>query len=115
MKMEQEVKFIELPKTRVKRNSVKHSKENALEKPEQQELIRAVSVMKAKDEMKLKYRVLIAPLKNEPWPKELRIGAGAKTFALLETVPIWFELWRQLNGFPPNFYQPVTNKEKAKK
>lgn len=62
-----------------------------------------------------KYRVLIAPLKNEPWPKELRIGAGAQTFALLETVPIWFELWRQLNGFPPNFYQPNTYKEKAKK
>jgi len=28
------------------------------------------------------------------------------TIALLEDVPIWFELWRKLNGFPPNYYQP---------
>jgi hypothetical protein len=21
-------------------------------------------------------------------------------------VPIWYELWRQFNGFPPNFYNP---------
>jgi multidrug efflux pump subunit AcrA (membrane-fusion protein) len=59
-----------------------------------------------------KYRVLIAPNRNKPWPKELQIGAGAKTFALLETVPIWYELWRQLNGFPPNFYKPITKEKK---
>lgn len=53
-----------------------------------------------------KYRVLIAPDKAEdPWPKQLSIGSGAQTIALLETVPIWFEVWRTLNGFPPNYYQ----------
>ncbi|MCB0472928.1 MAG: HlyD family efflux transporter periplasmic adaptor subunit [Flavobacteriaceae bacterium] len=53
------------------------------------------------------YRVLIAPDENaEPWPVALRVGSGASTMALLEDVPIWFELWRQLNSFPPNFYQP---------
>ena len=30
--------------------------------------------------------------------------------ALLEDVPIWFELWRKLNGFPPNYYQPTNGK-----
>ena len=25
--------------------------------------------------------------------------------ALLKNVPIWYELWRQLNGFPPDYYQ----------
>ena len=62
-----------------------------------------------------KYRVLIAPDKNEDkWPKELSIGSGAQTLALLDTVPIWFEIWRVLNGFPPNYYkqETVTNKEK---
>lgn len=59
-----------------------------------------------------KYRVLIAPNKNQPWPKELKIGAGARTFALLDIVPIWYELWRQLNGFPPNFYKPETGEKK---
>ncbi len=62
-----------------------------------------------------KYRVLIAPDKNEPeWPKQLSIGAGAQTVALLETVPVWFEIWRTLNGFPPNFYQSINQDEKSK-
>ncbi len=56
-----------------------------------------------------KYRVLIAPDKNEdPWPKQLSVGSGAQTIALLETVPVWFEIWRTLNGFPPNYYQSGT-------
>ena len=63
-----------------------------------------------------KYRVLIAPDKNaEPWPKQLSIGAGAQTIALLETVPVWFEIWRTLNGFPPNYYQPQTQESTDKK
>ncbi len=54
-----------------------------------------------------KYRVLLAPdPEEEPWPEALRVGSGANTLALLEDVPIWFELWRQLNGFPPNYYTP---------
>lgn len=56
-----------------------------------------------------KYRVLIAPDPDKPqWPDALRVGSGARTMALLEDVPIWFELWRKLNGFPPNYYQPET-------
>jgi multidrug resistance efflux pump len=52
-----------------------------------------------------KYRILISPDKNEePWPIELSIGAGTQTIALLENVPIWYEIWRNLNGFPPNYY-----------
>jgi len=64
-----------------------------------------------------KYRILLAPDPNDnPWPKALRVGSGATTIALLEDVPIWYELWRQLNGFPPNYYQPEGgNMETAKK
>ncbi|WP_256003423.1 HlyD family secretion protein [Pedobacter deserti] len=62
-----------------------------------------------------KYRVLIAPDKRDAaWPKQLSIGAGAQTIALLETVPVWFEVWRTLNGFPPNYYQPAAANETAK-
>ncbi|WP_396209204.1 HlyD family secretion protein [Flavobacterium sp.] len=62
-----------------------------------------------------KYRVLIAPdPKDKKWPKQLSIGAGTQSLALLNNVPIWFEIWRTLNGFPPNFYQPSTQ-EKSKK
>ncbi len=53
-----------------------------------------------------RYRILIAPDKEEaPWPKGLRVGAGANSFALLLDVPIWYELWRQINGFPPDYYE----------
>ncbi len=54
-----------------------------------------------------KFRILIAPDINEnEWPKNVRVGSGAYTIALLEDVPIWYELWRKLNGFPPNYYSP---------
>ncbi|UYZ64562.1 HlyD family secretion protein [Hymenobacter weizhouensis] len=50
------------------------------------------------------YRVLVTPdPEQEPWPKPLRVGSGVYGWALLDDVPIWYELWRQLNGFPPNF------------
>lgn len=52
-----------------------------------------------------KFRVLIVPDQTEKkWPTNLKIGTGVKGFALLNDVPIWYELWRQLNGFPPDFY-----------
>ncbi|MBN8701784.1 MAG: biotin/lipoyl-binding protein [Bacteroidetes bacterium] len=52
-----------------------------------------------------KYRVLVVPdTTYKPWPKELRIGVGAKCMALMNDVPIWYELWRQINGFPPDYY-----------
>lgn len=63
-----------------------------------------------------KFRILIAPDKNEaPWPKQLSIGSGAQTIALLDTVPVWFELWRTLNGFPPNYYKGKEKPSKEKK
>lgn len=59
-----------------------------------------------------KYRVLLAAdEKDNIWPKAIRVGSGAKTIAMLENVPIWFELWRQLNSFPPNYYQPKGSKK----
>ena len=52
-----------------------------------------------------KFRVLIIPETSEKnWPSNLKIGTGAQGFALLKDVPIWYEFWRQLNGFPPDFY-----------
>ncbi|MDB9720385.1 HlyD family secretion protein [Winogradskyella sp.] len=63
-----------------------------------------------------KFRVLLAPDETDhKWPKDIRAGSGAYTMALLEDVPIWFELWRQLNGFPPNYYQPQDGGKSKKK
>ncbi|AHJ98320.1 HlyD family secretion protein [Hymenobacter swuensis] len=50
------------------------------------------------------YRILVIPDPElEAWPKPLRVGSGVYGWALLDDVPIWYELWRQLNGFPPDF------------
>lgn len=63
-----------------------------------------------------RYRVLLAPdAEDQAWPEAIRVGSGAYTIALLEDVPIWFELWRQLNGFPPNYYQPENDEKLADK
>ena len=52
-----------------------------------------------------KYRILVAPdPEDHPWPDALRVGAGTKNMVLLKDVPIWYELWRQINGFPPDYY-----------
>ena len=58
-----------------------------------------------------KYRVLVVEDPEEKsWPTQLRIGSGADGIALLNDVPLWYEIWRQLNGFPADYY---TAREKA--
>jgi multidrug efflux pump subunit AcrA (membrane-fusion protein) len=63
-----------------------------------------------------KFRILIRETVGEkPWPRQLMMGTGAQGIALLKDVPIWYELWRNINGFPPDFYQtPDKDKSKAK-
>jgi multidrug efflux pump subunit AcrA (membrane-fusion protein) len=67
-----------------------------------------------------RFRVLIRELREEPcvttdlrpgmnpanvcgWPPEsfVRLGASARAWIQLETVPLGYELWRLLNSFPP--------------
>ena len=61
-----------------------------------------------------KFRILVVPDTHEkPWPTQLKMGAGAKGFALLKNVRIWYELWRQINGFPPDYYKSDENKTKT--
>jgi len=56
------------------------------------------------------YRVLLKPdAEDIPWPDAIRIGSGVRSLALLNDVPIWFEFWRQINSFPPDYYQPTNN------
>ncbi|MFM1874950.1 MAG: hypothetical protein RL266_687 [Bacteroidota bacterium] len=57
-----------------------------------------------------KYRVLVSPDPDDhPWPEALRVGAGTTNMLLLKDVPIWYELWRQINGFPADYYKPVSD------
>ena len=60
-----------------------------------------------------RFRVLVQPDTSEySWPTALRVGGGTNNMMLLKEVPIWYELWRQLNGFPPDFYKQKLNLDK---
>lgn len=61
------------------------------------------------DNGKGEFRVLIKPdSSDEPWPSKsyLRQGVRANGWILLNEVPVWFELWRIFNGFPPTVPAP---------
>jgi multidrug resistance efflux pump len=61
------------------------------------------------------YRVLVVPDENDvAWPEDLRVGSGSDAIILLNDVPVWYELWRQLNGFPPDYYSNLRTEKKAK-
>ena len=62
-----------------------------------------------------KFRIL-AKNNAEKWPEAIQIGGGVEGFALLNKVPLIYELWRKLNGFPPDFYKKnIENKKNDKK
>jgi multidrug resistance efflux pump len=63
-----------------------------------------VASVDATDDGKGRFRCLIIPDKeDQEWPRErfLRQGVRANGWVLLERVPLWYEVWRRLNGFPP--------------
>lgn len=67
-----------------------------------------------------KYRLLISqtspvPTKDEPWPHQLRQGSGVYGRVILRSVPLWYEIWRQLNGFPPSLDKEPADEIKDKK
>jgi multidrug resistance efflux pump len=60
-----------------------------------------------------KFRVLVKEDPNDkPWPYQLKMGTGAQGIALLKDVPVWYELWRNINGFPPDYYKPKQTEKK---
>ena len=59
------------------------------------------------------FRVLVKEdLNSKKWPQQIKIGSGAEAIILLKDVPIWYELWRNINGFPPDFYSLNVKKDK---
>ena len=75
-----------------------------------------VMFIDATDDGEGRFRVVIAPtvdkvdrgdgkgVVDSSWPTDgerwLRQGVATKAWIMLDEVPLWFELWRQLNGFP---------------
>lgn len=60
-----------------------------------------------------KFKVLIREdAAFRKWPGELKMGTSANGIALLKNVPMWYELWRNINSFPPDYYKPTQTAEK---
>ena len=72
------------------------------------------------DDSKGNFKIIVGPdpddLKQEKWPdsRYLRQGVRAKGWVILSTVPLGFEIWRQLNGFPPTIDKSMQSEEKTK-
>jgi multidrug efflux pump subunit AcrA (membrane-fusion protein) len=58
------------------------------------------------------FRLLVVPKYLPPderaWPSNtsVRLGAKVRGWVMMDTVPVWFELWRILNDFPLQFTRP---------
>lgn len=62
------------------------------------------------------FRLLVRPdPEDKPWPDEriLRQGVRANAWVLLNRVPLGWELWRRVNGFPPVVASAEPTKEKV--
>lgn len=71
-----------------------------------------VKVVDAVDDGSGRFRVLVVPTEDpeyKTWPSDryLRQGTDATGWVLLDEVPVGYELWRQLMGFPPQFPVPI--------
>lgn len=60
------------------------------------------------------FKALVIQDKNEKqWPPKIKMGTGVQGIAILQDVPIWYELWRNINGFPPDYYEVKTTEKSA--
>lgn len=62
-----------------------------------------VMTIDATDDGTGKFRILVQPADSLEWPSErfLRQGVRANGWVMLQQVALGYEIWRQLNGFPP--------------
>lgn len=84
-----------------------------------------VSVVDAVDDGTSRYRIWVVPDtkairsgEEQKWPSSnyLRPGSEAVGWVMLDSVPLWFELWRQFNAFPPTVsMEPLDGKMKNAK
>ncbi|WP_197526456.1 HlyD family secretion protein [Botrimarina colliarenosi] len=78
-----------------------------------------VSLVDPTDNGKGKFRVVVVPdEESDPWPEHpyLRQGVRANAWVLLQQVPLGYEIWRRMNGFPQSLdANDSSNKTKAPK
>ncbi len=64
-----------------------------------------------------KFRIIIKKADGEKWPdqKFLRHGTKAYGWVLLNNVRLGYEIWRQINSFPPEFDQQNSSEKEQQK
>lgn len=68
-----------------------------------------IKVVDQIDDGKGNYRFWVVPdpEDNQPWPEQAQVRQGTKVlgWVILNRVPLWYEMWRRFNFFPPDYIQ----------
>lgn len=67
-----------------------------------------IKVVDQVDDGKGNYRFWVVPDPDDrPWPEQAHIRQGTKVmgWVILNRVPLWYELWRRFNLFPPDYQE----------
>ena len=67
-----------------------------------------IKVIDQVDDGKGNYRFWVVPdPEDDPWPEQSHVRQGTKTmgWVMLNRVPLWYELWRRFNLFPPDYLE----------
>ena len=67
-----------------------------------------VKVIDQVDDGKGNFRFWVVPdAEEKPWPPQEHVRQGTKVmgWVILNRVPLWYELWRRFNLFPPDYQE----------
>lgn len=67
-----------------------------------------IKVVDQVDDGQGNYRFWVTPDPDDrPWPEQslVRQGTRARGWVILNRVPLWYEMWRRFNLFPPDYQQ----------
>ena len=67
-----------------------------------------IKVIDMVDDGKGNYRFWVVPdPEDRPWPEQTHVRQGTKAmgWVILNRVPLWYELWRRFNLFPPDYQE----------
>ncbi|MBS0171090.1 MAG: biotin/lipoyl-binding protein [Nitrospira sp.] len=67
-----------------------------------------IKVIDQVDDGKGNFRFWVVPdLEERPWPPQEHVRQGTKAmgWVILNRVPLWYELWRRFNLFPPDYQE----------
>jgi biotin carboxyl carrier protein len=68
-----------------------------------------IKVVDQIDDGKGNYRFWVVPdpEDSQPWPEQAQVRQGTKVlgWVIMNRVPLWYELWRRFNFFPPDYLE----------